>query len=670
MKHSNTSHYTRLSSPTQQQPHIPRPRPTAVSLWYALYGFTVLLIAAAALIFWSISAARPILFSVSAGEWLTRNQNYATIACTIAGTLLASWTIWLLNSLLVLMSKQVISSRGTTISVVEVWHRMFNKDWIADKKRVHISLLTLAFWIVVLYLATAYTALITPVNVLLIETVTGSEIDFNSQEFWDWYNYQDEDRNFNRSAGTGCHWTTFNNSRGSTTFPTCLYNNDPVNFLQAGYTSAQRGLSIAQNPAINYLDKHFRGSTGGTLPYGWAGFGAFSDLQFDRWGSDVVYTTYNYSLSQQGLTADVACEITSDSPITSTHISYLDNTILGLPDGRMNYVNFTWTCPPNQTVASSGQITTKAGTAQIVTPQNSWATLVVCQAEPPTLHEYTVYIGAFGTYATDRGEPGVASFFPNMTCSMKPMLTNVSLAYTSTGDIFDVNHTAIIPDSGRRVPNETYQAIDRAFSLAISNSENMVIDSIHGFAAVNNAISYPKAMELTLQGYIEMFATNLRMYYSANEPPGRRTIRGNYTTWRVGYNGDPVVLGGLLPPLLFICGLAIAYTVIGLRTGLQYIPEFDPVNSVSMLAASAAGGTAGKFPIPDFGLSQARDRTTIQTSIKYDRVNGYIVTTATTSRDTAVVLEELRSGEVSGKTDARPVTPEHRSTSVDSAVSL
>lgn len=56
----------------------------------------------------------------------------------------------------------------------------------------------------------------------------------------------------------GCKWATFSNSRGSTTFPTCPYNSDPINFLNAGFAAAQYG-SSASHPAVNFLDKHFEG---------------------------------------------------------------------------------------------------------------------------------------------------------------------------------------------------------------------------------------------------------------------------------------------------------------------------------------------------------------------------------------------------------------------------
>lgn len=125
----------------------------------------------------------------------------------------------------------------------------------------------------------------------------------------------------------------------------------------------------------------------------------------------------------------------------------------------------------------------------------------------------------------------------------------------------------------------------------------MVIDSLHQLHQGNASIPLSTAMEQTMRGYIEYFATNLRMYYSANAPPGRRAITGTHTVWRVGYHGSPIVLAGLLPPLTLIVGLAATYTALGIRAGTAPIADFDPVDTLSLLIAGAAGGQAGTLAL-------------------------------------------------------------------------
>lgn len=63
---------------------------------------------------------------------------------------------------------------------------MFNKDFILDGRRLSASIITITFWIAVLFLGTAYTSLITPTSILIREAIRGTELDFNSEAFWQW----------------------------------------------------------------------------------------------------------------------------------------------------------------------------------------------------------------------------------------------------------------------------------------------------------------------------------------------------------------------------------------------------------------------------------------------------------------------------------------------------
>ena len=99
---------------------------------------------------------------------------------------------------------------------------------------------------------------------------------------------------------------------------------------------------------------------------------------------------------------------------------------------------------------------------------------------------------------TDIGPDGTA--FPNLTCTMKPYLTTATVDDTSGDGLFRVKSEVLVPDSRSRIPDETYQAVDRAFSLANSNSENIVIDSIHAHVATNRSVSIPDAFQYITKG--------------------------------------------------------------------------------------------------------------------------------------------------------------------------
>lgn len=92
------------------------------------------------------------------------------------------------------------------------------------------------------------------------------------------------------------------------------------------------------------------------------------------------------------------------------------------------------------------------------------------------MKEYTVYLATYGNYTVEDGLNGVT--FPNVTCTVKPLITESYVEYRSSDTLFRIMNHTVIPGSGARIPNETYQAIDRAFSLATSNtvSESSISD--------------------------------------------------------------------------------------------------------------------------------------------------------------------------------------------------
>lgn len=63
---------------------------------------------------------------------------------------------------------------------------MFNKDFIIDGRRLSASAITITFWVAVLFLGTGFTSLITPNSILTWEPISGTELDFNSEVFWEW----------------------------------------------------------------------------------------------------------------------------------------------------------------------------------------------------------------------------------------------------------------------------------------------------------------------------------------------------------------------------------------------------------------------------------------------------------------------------------------------------
>lgn len=74
----------------------------------------------------------------------------------------------------------------STLTGCEVAYHIYNRSLLTDRRRPKSSLFTIVVAIVALYLATAYTTLLTPIDILVPYSISGNELDFVAPEFWTW----------------------------------------------------------------------------------------------------------------------------------------------------------------------------------------------------------------------------------------------------------------------------------------------------------------------------------------------------------------------------------------------------------------------------------------------------------------------------------------------------
>lgn len=89
-----------------------------VVLWYLLYGFGLLLLILGAIYFWA-AAHNPILIPCNQGLWLQEHPKVSTIIWTALGSILSAITTYLLQSMLVLVSQQILKKEGASLSTIE-----------------------------------------------------------------------------------------------------------------------------------------------------------------------------------------------------------------------------------------------------------------------------------------------------------------------------------------------------------------------------------------------------------------------------------------------------------------------------------------------------------------------------------------------------------------------
>ncbi|KAF9870998.1 hypothetical protein CkaCkLH20_11415 [Colletotrichum karsti] len=552
--------------------NVSRRKPaTNAPIWYFVYNSLIIALVISAITFWFRATQSPLLYSFEFGQWLLDHPKTGTIIWTACGTVAAAVLVVLLKSVLFLMVRQ--SSRvGATLSTIEVWNKCANQQPLLDVKRPWLSGFTAINWFVALTLTTAFTTLITPTRVLVSESLLGNELDFTSPEFWTWYN------TWNATTGRpvrkvfGCTRYTYTSPTGSLTFPTCPIANDPVACISAGVAAAQESFG-ARNASVRVIDSLFKGSTGGVLPLGFGGIPAFNNVKFGTWDQSTEYPQYNYSLTQQGLSADISCHETPDTPI-QTDVLQTMNVTNSAAGGKMQLVNFF--IENDYCYSSQTWVVPLLG---IVAP-------ALCQPNKK-VKKYEFYLAPFRQY----------SHLPNMTCSIEPVITKNLVSYSTSTGLFA--STIMERMGSSSVPNETADAVSALFMISITSWGSGLIESLLSLNTTGDGsgnFSYPAAVEAALRGIVEYEGTNLRIYYSANEAAGRSTVNGTYNVLRVGYHQtQPTALLILLPLLLYVVIVAWSYTWVGLRTGLHIEDGFNPTDSTSLVTAAAAGAESGKL---------------------------------------------------------------------------
>jgi hypothetical protein len=212
---------------------------------------------------------------------------------------------------------------------------------------------------------------------------------------------------------------------------------------------------------------------------------------------------------------------------------------------------------------------------------------------PDNSSEYTFFFRPFGDYQT--GLRGLQ--LQNLTCRVKPRITLVSSTYTSTRNEFTSRITWMAGESGLTpTDREAMDAIFQVFWYGVSIQGNLVADAILSLryqSSRNSTQPLARTFEALLRGLYELEMTALRLYYSANTPPGARDITGDLFFVRLGYNGTLETLYALLP-LAAAAAMGLTYLTWGLLAGGE-LSRFNPTEPSSLIYASSQGGLKKEF---------------------------------------------------------------------------
>jgi hypothetical protein len=209
------------------------------------------------------------------------------------------------------------------------------------------------------------------------------------------------------------------------------------------------------------------GTTGGTLPVGHGEIAAF-DMQTPA--GIPPGTSFNHSIIQQGLSAEVSCEEDHSSLITQTTCQKINVTNAGA-NSDSDYVieqNFTlYFTPPKPLDFSYADLSILMHAANgrrcnmwkktMVTSASASIACFLCQPDPQ-FKEYVLYVMPFNSYAKPYAGSGNQPF-PKLQCNIKPHITVNNVTYSSATGLFNSSLLSTNPHSFL-VPNETVQSLE------------------------------------------------------------------------------------------------------------------------------------------------------------------------------------------------------------------
>jgi hypothetical protein len=127
-----------------------------------------------------------------------------------------------------------------------------------------------------------------------------------------------------------------------------------------------------------------------------------------------------------------------------------------------------------------------------------------------------------------------------------------------------------------------------------------------------------------IRGILEYEGTNMRVYYAANDAPGKVAVAGQFTVWCLGYNGQLLAIASILPPFVFILVLGAVFTVMGIRTGMVRVSNFSPTRSTCLIEASAIGGHLRNLNIGKSGISGADMASLLDVKMRFVAGQGFV----------------------------------------------
>ncbi|KAJ7679962.1 hypothetical protein B0H17DRAFT_1333916 [Mycena rosella] len=581
--------------------------------WPALVVLGQLVLQALGWGFFGVVKARgEVPLSDAAAIWASKNTHLVTLFATLIATLLASFSSFLFSyavrrsiaiSLYRPMSLETLrASVGISMRSI-VFHR---RDW----KWPTVSL----FVFVLAGIQTSgWSTLLTPVGVVISTPLSGSELDLSSP--------------------------ILGNMDLSGELYQCIFGDETLSSLNAGQTEsgyAAANAYFGYPSLLTAMDQTFNVSTGGIFPAmlehvnatGWfptTGMTTIPPIAQLASQSRPVGLSTNYSMIQQGFTADISCSFqnltdktTPDLEILTDHVA--NWTYLDAGDFPVTYMQPQSNCPVRYQNLNWTNIYTS--------PAQNYLALLACTPEPEDSFTLIIAVG------------GVYDWLPTTVCKMIPKVTTLTVDYGASINVVQVTEGAaqdiygpasvfaihtmtniIFISQGRNTNGVGIQW--ESLKSHANGNETQMLRMIVNIGRPAASITESPSQEQYFQGMTEYTSSVLRACLSGKNatfpdgaPPNMTTLtHGTFRTQTLGWVYASGTTRWALLPGTFIAFATIAIVLLAVVRHAGDIPEesdpFDVSNPLHLIAAAAAGGLNNTFLGMDDEEIKAQERLSV-----------------------------------------------------------
>ncbi|KAG1805599.1 hypothetical protein EV424DRAFT_1430239 [Suillus variegatus] len=521
---------------------------------------------------------------------IVEHPTVLTLIVTLIATALSITTSMFFTFALKEALRHHLSGPSITLFKLRTAIALSRPTWVLRRKFLKLSLLTLVVYAMVTFLNTSWSTLLLPTLVEWPVGTFGTELDLGSAAFVNQLSTDINDLNANSVQAPAFEVLECLDSLsgiaavdiqgGVETSSMFSFNGVSYNQSTGGILPAIQEYSGSSAPPGSNVGLAF---TGGQVPvntsFNWGHLGRDAGTQG---------VSKNYSITQQGLTANVTCQ-----PIDRSQngFSVTPYPVPGYTGFNMSFITWVAVANCSGNINSITSFTVGNANGQADNATEGLLPTVVC----PSPQNST----AFNPYKFDIFMSGLYkySFLPTIVCEVTPYLTTVNVTYN--GGIISVDRIAESSGSTSSSNFPLSQYIATVMNYQASSNQavvkNTVGDFLTAYGTSNVSVMYSE-LEDYWRGIAEFSSTQLRSGYSASGVPSNmaRSTSGTMYIETYGWRSRSrtfILLLVVITLIWLATVLAAGYSLVQEKITASD-PSFDFSDPVDLIIA-ASGGRLG-----------------------------------------------------------------------------